>query len=93
MTIRKQIGALLITVAALTTLSSVSLAQMGSSGSGGSTRCTATYAEEGSPSSDLIARARITLFSLFSWGRGPVNHSGSMRSSFAVLRERRGLTR
>ena len=40
---------------------------------------------------DLLARVRAGVLSTFSWGRGTMGRPGSLRSSIAVLRERRGL--
>jgi hypothetical protein len=42
---------------------------------------------------DLFARLQAGAFSMHSWGRGPAGHPGTVRSSFAVLRERLGLRR
>ncbi len=42
---------------------------------------------------DLFTRLRIGVLSQYSWGRGATVRPGVLRSSFAVLRERRGLTR
>jgi len=40
---------------------------------------------------DLLAQLRAGVFSTFSWGRGTMGRPGSLRSSNAILRERRGL--
>ena len=89
----------LITFIAIVALSSVASAQTSGCGPGGSTRLTiAAVGDQGTASSsfadvDLVTRIRISMFTMFSWGRGPVAHPGVVRSSVAVLRERRGLMR
>ena len=99
MSFRKQITALFITVLALATVSTVASAQTTGGGSSGSTRCVVVASDlDVTPGASLfdfefVSNARISLFSLFSWGRGPVNRPGTLRSSTAVLRERRGLMR
>ena len=40
---------------------------------------------------EFLTRIRVGMFPGFSWGRGAVGNSGLLRSSTAVLRERRGL--
>jgi len=40
---------------------------------------------------DLLTRFRVGMFASFSWGRGAWGRPGLLRSSTAVLRERRGL--
>lgn len=66
-------------------------------GPGGTThlRIATTSGQDESAGSyfDLFARLRSGAFRTHSWGRGPAALPGSMRSSFAVLRERLGLTR
>ena len=40
---------------------------------------------------EFLTRFRVGMFTGFSWGRGAVGSPGLLRSSTAVLRERRGL--
>jgi hypothetical protein len=42
---------------------------------------------------DFFTRLRMGVFSMYSWGAGATVRPGTLRSSFAVLRERRGLMR
>lgn len=73
------------------------IAQTGTEGWGGSGQhCLQTAtATDFSPTAgfdlDLLARLRAGVLSTFSWGRGTMGRPGSLRSSIAVLRERRGL--
>jgi len=72
-------------------------AQTGSDGMGGSgSHCLqSAVSTEITPTSsfhfDLLTRFRVGMFSSFSWGRGALGRPGLLRSSTAVLRERRGL--
>jgi len=99
MSVRKQMAALTTVVLAVAALSTTASAQCGGAGPGGSIRLTvAPTSDQGVASSsfadvDLVTRIRINMFTMFSWGRGPVAHPGTVRSSVAVLRERRGLMR
>jgi len=101
MSVRKQIIPLLTVVLSLIVLSSVASAQCSSPDVGGSTRIGIAVASDQGESMpvttsfnlDLFSRIRLTSFTMFSWGRGPVGHPGTVRSSFAVLRERLGLKR
>ena len=102
MSIRKQIFISLFTVVmSLVVLSSIASAQCSSPGIGGSSRIGIAVASDQGESMpvttsfnlDLFSRIRLTSFTMFSWGRGPVGHPGTVRSSFAVLRERLGLKR
>jgi len=99
MSVRKKLVALTTLVVVAVALSSNAWAQCGPSGPGGSTRIdVAAVSDQGLSSSsfadvDLVTRIRISMFTMFSWGRGSVAHPGNVRSSVAVLRERRGLMR
>jgi len=98
MSVRKQILTALITaVLATATLAVAASAQCGGVGPGGSLRISiAVTSDQGwampSYNLDLFSRFRSAL-SLYSWGRGPVGQPGTVRSSYAVLRERLGLMR
>jgi len=98
MSVRKQILTALITsMLAMATLAVTASAQCGSGGAGGSLRISiAVTSDQGwampSYNLDLFSRFRSAL-SLYSWGRGPVGQPGTVRSSYAVLRERLGLMR
>ena len=100
MTIRKQLTALITVIVALAAVAGSASAQCGGSGPGGSTRVIVALGNDQSEvpavssfDLDLFTRLRINTLSMFSWGRGTVARPGNVRSSFAVLRERRGLTR
>ena len=102
MSVRKQILTALITmVLASATLVAAASAQCTNGGPTGSTRIGIAVASDQSGSMpvttsynvDLFSRFRISTLSMFSWGRGPVGHPGTVRSSSAVLRERLGLKR
>ena len=64
-------------------------------GSGGQTCLQAATGTDVSPTAgldlNLLVQLRAGVFSTFSWGRGTMGRPGSLRSSIAVLRERRGL--
>ena len=99
MSVRKQIVAALITsVLAMTALAVSASAQCtGGVGPSGSNRISiAVTSDQGwtmpSYNLDLFSRFRSAV-SLYSWGRGPVGQPGTVRSSYAVLRERLGLMR
>jgi hypothetical protein len=98
MSVRKQILSALITaVLAMATMAVTASAQCGGAGAGGSLRINiAVSSDQGwampSYNLDLFSRFRTAL-SLYSWGRGPVGQPGTVRSSYAVLRERLGLMR
>jgi len=94
---RKQIAvAVLLVVLAMTSARSAS-AQTGNEGwGGGGQLCLQTAtATDLSPTAglnlDLLAQLRAGVLSTFSWGRGTTGRPGSLRSSIAILRERRGL--
>lgn len=102
MTIRKSLAtALVITILAVAVLAPAALAQCSSPGVGGSTQVQIAVVTDGGGSLpmasswdfDFLTRLRWNTYSLFSWGRGPVGQPGTVRSSFAVLRERLGLKR
>ena len=94
---RKSILAAMLVVAALGPRSAV--AQSGTDGAGPNgnyciqtTTATDVAPPGGSSGFDLLTRFRVGMFPNFSWGRGAVGRPGLLRSSTAVLRERRGLT-
>lgn len=102
MTIRKSLVTALITMSlALATLASSASAQCSTGGGTGSTQVQIAVVTDGGGSLpiatswdfDFLTRLRWNTYSLFSWGRGPVGQPGTVRSSFAVLRERLGLKR
>ena len=97
MSVRKQLLTALMTVALAATLRSTAFAQCSGPGASGSNRISiAVTSDQGwamsSYNLDLFSRFRTAL-SLYSWGRGPVGQPGTVRSSYAVLRERLGLMR
>ena len=97
MSVRKQIlTALSLAVLALATFSVNASAQCGTSTSGSNRISIAVTSDQGwtmpSYNLDLFSRFRSAV-SLYSWGRGPVGQPGTVRSSYAVLRERLGLMR
>src|SRR5262245_35444642 len=99
MSVRKQILAALITSALATAALTVAASAQCNGGVGptGSNRINiAVTSDQGwgvaSYNLDLFSRFRSAL-SLYSWGRGPVGQPGTVRSSYAVLRERLGLMR
>src|SRR5437867_9117547 len=101
MSVRKQVLAtLVISVLALAVLTSGARAQCSNPGTGGSNRIVISVANDGgsmpvttSYDFDLFTRFRVSTLSRVSWGRGPAGHPGTVRSSYAVLRERLGLKR
>jgi hypothetical protein len=101
MPVRKQVLATLVTsVLALAVFASGALAQCSNPGTGGSNRIVISVANDGGSTPvatsydfDLFTRFRISTLTMFSWGRGPAGHPGTVRSSYAVLRERLGLKR
>ena len=95
----KSIVAALLVLVALAGAKSAE-AQIGSDGMGGSgnhslyvSPADDSYASAPTTSFrlDLLTRFRVGMFSSFSWGRGAWGRPGLLRSSTAVLRERRGL--
>jgi len=78
-------------------LTAAASAQCTNGGAGGANRISiAVTSDQGwtmpSYNLDLFSRFRSAV-SLYSWGRGPVGQPGTVRSSYAVLRERLGLMR
>ena len=97
MSVRKQIlTAMISSVLAMAALSGTASAQCGVGGSGSNRISIAVTSDQGwampSYNFDLFSRFRSTL-SMYSWGHGPVGQPGTVRSSYAVLRERLGLMR
>jgi len=99
MSVRKQIvTALIVSIVAMAAFSVTASAQCNTgAGASGSNRINiAVSSDQGwampSYNLDLFSRFRTAL-SLYSWGRGPVGQPGTVRSSYAVLRERLGLMR
>ena len=97
MSVRKQILTALITaVLAMATLAVTASAQCSATGTGSNRISIAVASDQGwampSYNLDLFSRFRNAV-SLYSWGRGPVGQPGTVRSSYAVLRERLGLMR
>jgi len=99
MSVRKQIvTALIVSIVAMAAFSVTASAQCNTgAGASGSNRISiAVTSDQGwamsSYNLDLFSRFRTAL-SLYSWGRGPVGQPGTVRSSYAVLRERLGLMR
>jgi len=97
MSVRKQVVTALITsVIALATVAAAASAQCGNGATGSNRISIAVASDQGwampSYNLDLFSRFRNAV-SLYSWGRGPVGQPGTVRSSYAVLRERLGLMR
>jgi hypothetical protein len=98
MSVRKQVlTALTASMLATAAFAVTASAQCGTGGPGGSLRSSiAVTSDQGwampSYNLDLFSRFRSTL-SMYSWGHGPVGQPGTVRSSYAVLRERLGLMR
>lgn len=93
---RKSIALAVLLVLLALTSTRPAAAQTGSDGWGGGGLCLQTAeATDLTPTAgfdlDLMARLRAGVLSTFSWGRGTMGRPGSLRSSIAVLRERRGL--
>ena len=97
MSVRKQIvTALIVSIVAMAAYSVTASAQCSVGASGSNRISIAVTSDQGwamsSYNLDLFSRFRTAL-SLYSWGRGPVGQPGTVRSSYAVLRERLGLMR
>ena len=97
MSVRKQIlTALTTAVLAMATLAVTASAQCSATGTGSNRINIAVTSDQGwampSYNLDLFSRFRSAV-SLYSWGRGPVGQPGTVRSSYAVMRERLGLMR
>lgn len=94
---RKSIFVAMLVVGTLSGAGSA-IAQMGTDGAGNGQNCLSTTSTTdvaplgGSGGFDLLTRFRVGMFPNFSWGRGAVGRPVLLRSSTAVLRERRGLT-
>ena len=101
MSVKKQVATALLTLGlALVILAGNAAAQCATGGTGSTRLSVAVANDEVGPmpvvssyNLDLFTRFRISTLMMFSWGRGPVGHPGTVRSSYAVLRERLGLTR
>jgi hypothetical protein len=91
------LAAVIPTLLAAVLVASTSGAQCSTGPGSGSTRIqVVTTTDQGGFTGfdfDLFARLQAGAFSMHSWGRGPAGHPGTVRSSFAVLRERLGLRR
>ena len=102
MSVRKSITIVLVTASlALASFVGSASAQCSTGGGSGSTQIVIGPVQTDGGSTpigmswdfDFLTRLRVSTYSLFSWGRGPVAQPGTVRSSFAVLRERLGLMR
>ena len=97
MSVRKQIvTALIVSIMSMAAFAVTASAQCGVGTSGSNRISIAVASDQGwampSYNLDLFSRFRNAV-SLYSWGRGPVGQPGTVRSSYAVLRERLGLMR
>jgi hypothetical protein len=97
MHIRKSNAVVALLVLVAMTAAGSAMAQGGSDGWGGNGKLClqAATGTDLTPTAgfdlDLMARLRAGVLSTFSWGRGTMGRPGLLRSSTAVLRERRGL--